>query len=327
MTDDAAYPHVPVLLDRCVELLTVGIDAVRATGSVPCVLDLTLGMGGHSEGILASAPDVRVIGIDRDEHAIAIASRRLAGFEDRFTAVHADDDELPAVLESLGVGALAGALFDLGVSSLQLDDDERGFSYARDTALDMRMDRTNPLTAAEVLNTYPEAELRRILREYGEERQAARIARVVVADRVQRPWTSTAQLAEMLTRVIPEPAGKRKRSHPAKRTFQALRIEVNDELGILERALPAALDALAIGGVAVVESYQSLEDTIVKRVFRAGTTTQAPPDLPVVPESMKPWLEEIVRGAQKADTAEIEANPRAASVRLRAVAKTAERRS
>lgn len=323
MVDDP-YPHIPVMLTRCVELIARGVTAVRESGHTPVVADMTLGMGGHSAGILAAAPDIEVIGIDRDPEALDVARRRLAGFGSRFHAVQATDDELPQVLADHGVDALAGALFDLGVSSLQLDDDERGFSYARDTALDMRMDQSGPLTAADVLNGYSEERLRTVLREYGEERQAARIARVIVTDRSQRPWRTTAQLAQMIGRVVPDPPGKRKRSHPAKRTFQALRIEVNDELGILSRALPAALHALAVGGTCVVESYQSLEDGIVKRIFRQGSTVQAPPDLPVVPEHLQPWLREIVRGAHKATAAEIADNPRAASVRLRAVEKIRE---
>ena len=318
------YPHVPVLLDRCVQLLTVGIDAARAAGETPVVADMTLGMGGHSEGILESSDDVRVLGIDRDPEAIAIASKRLERFGERFTAVHARDDELGAILEQRGE-RLAGVLFDLGVSSLQLDDDDRGFSYSRATALDMRMNAEDTLTAADVLNTYSQAELARIISDYGEERWAAKIASVIVEDRQERPWETTDQLAEMLQRVIPEPKGQRKRSHPAKRTFQALRIEVNAELDILRSALPQALDGLHVGGTAVVESYQSLEDTIVKKIFRAGTVSSAPPELPVVPEHLQPWLKDLTRGAEKADAEEISINPRAASVRLRAVQKTKEK--
>ncbi|WP_349828431.1 16S rRNA (cytosine(1402)-N(4))-methyltransferase RsmH [Brevibacterium litoralis] len=321
MTD---YPHVPVLLDRCVDLLGVGVEAARAAGRRPVLVDCTLGMGGHSEGILRAFDDALLIGLDRDPDALAVATTRLAGFGDRFRAVHATDDELPQVLAEHGVDpqGLSGALFDLGVSSLQLDEDERGFSYSRPAPLDMRMNREDPLTAAEVLNTYPEAELARIISEYGEERFARKIAKVIVTDRAERPWETSDQLAGMLQRVVPEQKNARKRSHPAKRTFQALRIEVNAELDILRTALPAALESLHVGGVVVVESYQSLEDTIVKKVFRHGTSTQAPPDLPVVPAHLQPWLTEIVRGAEKADAAEIEHNARAASVRLRAVQKT-----
>lgn len=317
--------HIPVLLDRCVELLGIGIENARASGRTPTVVDFTLGLGGHTEGILTTHPDVHVIGIDRDPNAIALAGERLAPFADRFTAFHGTDDELPAAMRAAGATGLDAVLFDLGVSSMQLDETERGFSYSRDAALDMRMNSEEGLTAAEVLNTYSEDELTRILRDYGEERFARKIARVVVADRDAKPWTTSAQLVDMLQRVVPEPKNARKRSHPAKRTFQALRIEVNAELDILKDALPLALDALVPGGVAVVESYQSLEDVIVKAVFRAGTTNRAPADLPVVPEHLQPWLREVIRGAEKADEAEIERNPRAASVRLRAVEKLRER--
>ncbi|MCM1012689.1 MULTISPECIES: 16S rRNA (cytosine(1402)-N(4))-methyltransferase RsmH [unclassified Brevibacterium] len=313
--------HVPVLLARVVELIGVGVAAARAQGITPVVVDGTLGMGGHAEAVLTAFPDVHLVGLDRDQDAIAIASARLQPFADRTDIVHAVDDELPNVLDDLGIDAISAILLDLGVSSLQLDEDERGFSYSRPAPLDMRMDQTQTLTAAEVLATYSEADLRRILRDYGEEKMAGKIAKIIVADRGQTPWTTSDQLAAMLTRVLPD---TKKRSHPAKRTFQALRIEVNDELGVLRTALPAALDALHLGGVAVIESYQSLEDTIVKKIFRAGTHTQAPPDLPVVPEHMQPWLREIVRGAEVADEEEAESNPRAKSVRLRAVEKIRE---
>ncbi|MGO2037484.1 MAG: 16S rRNA (cytosine(1402)-N(4))-methyltransferase RsmH [Brevibacterium sp.] len=313
--------HTPVLLERVVELIGRGVDAARQHGHTPVVVDGTLGMGGHSEAILTAFPDVHLIGIDRDTQAIDIATKRLSPFSDRTDIVHAVDDELPQVLADLGVEAISAILLDLGVSSLQLDEDERGFSYSRPAPLDMRMDRTQQLTAAEVLATYSEAELRRILRDYGEEKMAGRIAKIIVTDRAHTPWETSQQLAAMLSRVIPE---TKKKSHPAKRTFQALRIEVNDELGVLRTALPAALEALHIGGVAVIESYQSLEDTIVKKIFRTAATTQAPPDMPVVPEELQPWLKEIIRGAEQADEEEAETNPRAKSVRLRAVEKIRE---
>ncbi|MDK8346447.1 16S rRNA (cytosine(1402)-N(4))-methyltransferase RsmH [Brevibacterium sp. UMB1308A] len=315
------YPHVPVLLDMCVELLGHGIEEARARGIAPVVIDFTLGMGGHSEGILRAFDDVHVIGIDRDPAAIEIATSRLAPFGSRFEAVCTSDDNIAQVLEQRGNPPISGVLFDLGVSSLQLDDDARGFSYSRDTPLDMRMNPTEGISAADVLATYSENDLTRIISTYGEERYARKIARAIVADREHTQWTTTQQLADLIGRIVPDPKNQRKRSHPAKRTFQALRIEVNDELGNITRALPAALSALHLGGVAVVESYQSGEDTIVKRIFRQGTTVQAPPDLPVVPDHLKPWLEEIVRGAYKAPQEEIDHNPRAASVRLRAVRK------
>lgn len=316
--------HVPVLLERVVELIGVGVHAARERGITPIVVDGTLGMGGHSEAILTEFEDVHLIGIDRDTQAIDIATQRLAPFADRTDIIHAVDDELPEILDDLGVDQISAILLDLGVSSLQLDEDERGFSYSRPAPLDMRMDRTQKLTAAEVLATYSETDLRRILREYGEEKIAGRIAKIIVADREHTPWETSQQLAAMLGRVLPE---TKKKSHPAKRTFQALRIEVNDELGVLRTALPEALKALHLGGVAVIESYQSLEDTIVKKIFRSATTTSAPPDMPVVPEELQPWLSEIVRGAELADSEEAENNPRAKSVRLRAVKKIREAQS
>lgn len=320
------FAHTPVLLERCVELVGVGVTAAREAGITPCVVDGTLGMGGHAEGILEAHTDARVIGFDRDPDALAQAGERLARFGDRFIAVHAVDDELEAVLDDLGVDAISSLLLDLGVSSLQLDEDERGFSYSRPAPLDMRMDQTRGLTAADVLNTYDEDELVRVIRDYGEERQARRIARAVVADRAERPWETSQQLAGLLERVVGDGPAKRKRSHPAKRTFQALRIEVNRELDSLSTALPAALRRLHLGGTAVIESYQSLEDVIVKRIFADGTTDQAPPELPVVPPELQAWLRPLTRGAEKASAQEIESNPRSASVRLRAVQKIGEAR-
>lgn len=320
------FAHTPVLLERCVELVGAGVAAAREAGVAPVVVDGTLGMGGHAEGILEAFPDVRVIGLDRDIDALDRARARLSAYSDRLTPVHAVDDELDDVLDDLGIDRISSLLLDLGVSSLQLDEDERGFSYSRPAPLDMRMDQSQGETAADVLNTYPEADLVRIIREYGEERQARRITRAVVADREKRPWETSDQLAGLLERVVGDGPAKRKRSHPAKRTFQALRIEVNRELDSLSTALPVALGRLHIGGSAVIESYQSLEDVIVKRIFAAGSRDQAPPDLPVVPDDLKAWLTPLTRGSETATPEEIETNPRSASVRLRAVQKIGEAR-
>jgi 16S rRNA (cytosine1402-N4)-methyltransferase len=232
--------------------------------------------------------------------------------------VHGVYDTLPEVLAAAGIERVDGVLFDLGVSSMQLDADDRGFAYSRDTELDMRMDTSAGRTAAEVLNTYPVAELVRVLSEYGEERFARRIAAAIDRERSVTPLTSSARLAELVRDAVPA-ATRRTGGHPAKRTFQALRIEVNDELGALERALPAAVTALRVGGRLVVLAYHSLEDRIVKRTFAAGAASAAPPDLPVVPEGALPQLRLLTRGAEQADETEIAANPRAASVRLRAV--------
>jgi len=314
MTDDrpADERHVPVLLQRCLDLLA---PALAAEGAV--MVDSTLGMGGHTEGVLSAFPHVRVVGLDRDTQALELAGRRLARFGDRFTGVHAVYDEIRDVLEDLGIGAVQGVLMDLGVSSLQLDEVERGFSYAQDAPLDMRMDATRGITAADVLNTYDERDIARILRVYGEERFAPRIARNIVAARAKAPLTRTGELVDILRASIPA-ATRKTGGHPGKRTFQALRIEVNGELETLERAVPESIEALAVGGRIVVEAYQSLEDRIVKQAFAAGATTSAPPDLPVVPDTHQPYLRLVTRGAEEADEAELALNPRSASVRLRA---------
>ncbi|HEX6935913.1 MAG TPA: 16S rRNA (cytosine(1402)-N(4))-methyltransferase RsmH [Actinomycetes bacterium] len=307
-----AERHVPVLLARTLELLA---PAVSAPGAV--LVDATLGMGGHSAALLDRFGSLRLVGLDRDPEAIALAGERLAPFAERATLVHAVYDELAEVLDRLGIERVQGVLFDLGVSSLQLDEAARGFSYAQDAPLDMRMDQTRGITAAEVVNTYEPARLARVLREYGEERFARRIADAVARERAKEPFTGTARLAELVRTSIPA-ATRRTGGHPAKRTFQALRIEVNGELHALERALPAAVDALAVGGRIVVLSYHSLEDRLVKRTLVAGATSTAPPGLPVVLPEHEPVLRLLTRGAEEPDAAEIAANPRAASARLRA---------
>ena len=312
LSGDAAERHVPVLLERCVDLLA---PALEAPGAV--YVDCTLGMGGHTEEVLRRFPDVRAIGIDRDPQALALAGARLGRFGDRFTGVHAVYDEIGDVLADLGIPSVQGILMDLGVSSLQIDESERGFSYAQDAPLDMRMDSTAELTAAQVLNTYDERDLARILREYGEERYASKIARSIVAKRQVAPWERSADLVDLVRACIPA-ATRKGQGNPAKRTFQALRIEVNGELEVLARALPAAVDALAVGGRIVVESYHSLEDRLTKRELARGATSSAPPDLPVEPETHKPYLKLLTRGAEEADEAELVRNPRSASVRLRA---------
>ncbi|MGN0065034.1 MAG: 16S rRNA (cytosine(1402)-N(4))-methyltransferase RsmH [Nocardioides sp.] len=308
-----APSHAPVLLDRVVELLA---PALEAEGSV--LVDCTLGLGGHSEAVLQRVPTARVIGVDRDPTALRMASERLAPFGDRFVPAHAVYDEIPDVLERNGLDHVGAVLFDLGVSSMQLDVAERGFAYAADAPLDMRMDPTRGITAAEVLNTYDEADIARVLRVYGEEKFAKRIAGAVVRQRERQPFTTSAGLVELLYAEIPAPA-RRTGGHPAKRTFQALRMEVNDELAVLRRAMPASLEAVAVGGRVVVESYHSLEDRLVKRVFADATRLDVPPDLPFIPEGAEPAFKNVTRGAEQADEVEIEQNPRAASVRLRAV--------
>jgi 16S rRNA (cytosine1402-N4)-methyltransferase len=307
-----APAHVPVLLDRVVALVA---PALESAGSV--LVDATLGLGGHTEAVLDRCPQARVIGVDRDRHALERSRERLAGFGERITFVHAVYDEIGRVLADQGLDHVDGVLFDLGVSSMQLDVRERGFSYAEDAPLDMRMDDEEGRTAADVLNTYPVEELARILRDYGEERFARRIADRIVRAREVEPFTRSERLAELVRDAIPA-ATRRTGGHPAKRTFQALRIEVNDELSVLRRALPAAIDALGVGGRVVVMSYHSLEDRLTKRAFADRSRSDAPPDLPVVPEEHQPELRLLTRGAEKASDAEVDQNPRARSVRLRA---------
>jgi 16S rRNA (cytosine1402-N4)-methyltransferase len=309
----AAAGHVPVMLDQVRELLA---PALRTDGAV--LVDATIGRAGHTMALLHDHPQLAVIGIDADQDAID-ESRRLLGPEaGRVRLVHAAYDAIPAILADEGVLAVQGVLFDLGVSSPQLDEPDRGFSYAQDAPLDMRMDRTGPLTAADVVNTYPVARLARVLSEYGEERFARRIADAVVRERERAPLESTARLAEIVRESIPAPA-RRTGGNPAKRTFQALRIEVNDELGHLRRAVPAALDAVAVGGRIVVLAYHSLEDRIVKRELTASATDTTPPGLPVLLEAARPRFRLLTSGARRPSPAELAANPRAASARLRAV--------
>ncbi len=302
------------MLRRCLDLLA---PALERPGAV--VVDCTLGLGGHSEAMLTRFPEVRLIGLDRDKEALRLSGERLAPFGERATLVHAVYDELPEVLDRLGiprVHGVQGVLFDLGVSSMQLDEADRGFAYAQDAPLDMRMDQSTGISAAEVLNTYPPGELVRILRAYGEEKQAKRIVSAVVRERQREPFTNSARLVQLIRDALPQ-AAKRTGGNPAKRTFQALRIEVNGELSVLERAIPAAVKALAVGGRIGVLSYHSLEDRLVKQVFAAGAASTAPPGLPVVPEEYQPRLKLLTRGAELPTEEEIAENRRAAPARFR----------
>ncbi|TDD97753.1 16S rRNA (cytosine(1402)-N(4))-methyltransferase RsmH [Jiangella asiatica] len=311
-----------MMLDRVVGLLAPslqgGASAARRDGAETVdrvVVDATLGLGGHAQAILSRYTRARLIGLDRDREALARSQERLAPFGDRFTGVHAVYDRIADVLAGLGIRRVHGVLFDLGVSSLQLDEAGRGFAYAQDAPLDMRMDQSSGPTAADVLNTYDATRLTRILRRYGEERFASRIAAAVVRERQKQPFDTSARLVELVRAAIPA-ATRRTGGNPAKRTFQALRIEVNGELEALERALPAAVDALAVGGRAVVLSYHSLEDRLVKQVFAAGATSTAPPGLPVELPEHRPVLELLA--SEPPTDEEVAANPRAASARLRA---------
>ncbi|WP_127501336.1 16S rRNA (cytosine(1402)-N(4))-methyltransferase RsmH [Actinoplanes solisilvae] len=305
--------HVPVLLERCLELLE---PALELPGAVH--VDFTLGLGGHAEAVLERFPDVVLIGLDRDTEALAYSRERLARFADRTHLVHAVFDELPRVLEELGIPAIHSGLFDLGVSSLQLDEADRGFAYSQDAPLDMRMDQESGITAEQVVNDYEPGELVRILRVYGEEKFAPRVVSSIVRERQKARITSTARLAELVKESIPA-AARRTGGNPAKRTFQALRIEVNGELAAIEAAVPAALDVLAPKGRLVVMSYQSLEDRIVKRALTPRTRSTGPIDLPVELPGTGPTLRMLTRGSEPPSEQEVADNPRAASVKLRAV--------
>ncbi len=317
----AAERHIPVLRERCIALLAPAVDAARAAGRTPVLVDATLGMGGHCEYMLRTFPDAHLVGIDRDTEALSLAGTRLAAFEGRTDLVHAVYDELGAVLADLGIAAVDGVLFDLGVSSLQLDEHERGFAYSFDAPLDMRMDKSQGRTAADVVNTYSVEELQRIIRAWGEEKFAGRIATAIGTARSAKPLATTAELVEVIRSVVPASAA-RTGGHPAKRTFQALRIEVNEELSVLGRAIPAAIEATVVGGRVVAMSYHSLEDRIVKTAFSAGTRSSAPVGFPVELEEHKAYLTSLTRGTESPTAQEVEENPRAASARLRAVQRT-----
>jgi 16S rRNA (cytosine1402-N4)-methyltransferase len=304
--------HVPVLLDRVLELFAPALH-----GKPAIVVDTTLGMGGHSDALLSAHPELTLIGLDRDPQAIEMAGRRLARHGDRVKLVNVTYDHIDEAVEDLGYSKVDGVLMDLGVSSLQLDEEERGFAYSKDAPLDMRMSKGSGMTAADVLNTYSHGDLARILSTYGEERFAGKIASAVLREREKEPFTNSGRLVELLYAVVPA-ASRRTGGHPAKRTFQALRIEVNGELESLRLALPAALGVLGIGGRIVVESYQSLEDRMVKQALAELARSKTPPGLPVELPGHGPEVTLLTKGAELANEKEIEDNPRAAPVRLRA---------
>ena len=315
----AEQRHIPVLLDTSVELLA---PALQEPGAIH--VDATLGMGGHAAAVLQAAPHAHLVGIDRDAQALELARERLdrAGVAGRATLVHATYDEIPEVLEELGLPGAHGVMMDLGLSSFQIDTADRGFSYAVDAPLDMRMDTSSDgPTAADLLRDLPEGEIARLLRDLGDERFAKRIARRIVEQRRTAPLARSGELVELLERTIPA-ASKASGGHPAKRTFQALRIAVNEELEILASAIESALDCLHVGGRIVVESYHSGEDRLVKTAFTRRTRSTAPPGLPVELEEHRPSFAPLVRGAMQADDTERDGNSRAASVRLRALTRT-----
>ena len=315
MSKQISELHDPVLLERAIELLAPAFEI-----DAPVFVDCTLGLGGHSEAFLDRFPNLTLIGIDRDPTALKLAGERLARFGDRVNLVHAVYDEIQEVLEELDIESAHGILLDLGVSSMQLDERERGFAYSYEAPLDMRMDSTVGKTAADVVNTYSEADLARIFKEYGEERYAKGVAREIVSVRKSAPFTTSTELAGLIAKIIPFIPGKSS-GHPAKRVFQALRIEVNGELEVLERTMPAAIRALAVGGRIVVMSYHSLEDRITKQALVAAANSSAPIELPIELPEHAPVLRLLVKGAEAASAEEIARNPRAASVRLRAAEK------
>ena len=313
MDGQQAAGHVPVMCARIVELLGVPL---RAPGAV--YVDCTLGLGGHAEAVLTACPDASLIGIDRDRHALDAAAARLEPFGGRVALFQARYDELPEVLAEAGRPRVQAILADLGLSSMQIDRTERGFAYRVDAPLDMRMDDTQALTAAELLNTASAGELTGILRRFGEERFADRIARRIVAERAAEPFAGSARLVRVIEQSLPAAARTAGGGHPAKRTFQALRIAVNDELVALAGLLPAAIDALAPGGRLAVLAYHSGEDRLVKNALRDAATDRAPRGLPAVPPELRARLVLLTRGAERPGDDEVRNNPRAASARLRA---------
>lgn len=304
--------HTPVLLERCVELLA---PALSAPGAV--LVDATLGMGGHAEAFLQRFEGLELVGLDRDTDALAIAGERLAPFADRVRLVHTVYDHIAE--HAPGASAI---LFDLGVSSLQLDEAERGFAYAKDAPLDMRMDQTRGTTAADILASYSEGRLRGIFERFGEEKLAGRYARAILRAREEAPLVRSGQLVEVL--VAATPAAAQRAGHPAKRVFQALRIEVNEELRVLADAIPAALSSLRVGGRIAVMSYQSLEDRLVKQAFAAASASTAPAGLPMELPEHAPRFRMLTKGAERASEEESARNPRAIPVRLRAAEKLRE---
>ena len=307
------YTHKPVLLNECLNGLDIRPDGIYVDG--------TLGRAGHSLEIVKRLTTGRLIAIDRDKAALDAAPARLEGHMDKVTLVRGNFGDLKSILASLGVDGVDGMLFDLGVSSPQLDDGSRGFSYLQDAPLDMRMDQSAPLTARDVVNGWSQEELKRILWQYGEERYSGPIAAAIVRQRESAPIETTGQLAELIRSAMPAKA-RREKQHPAKRSFQAIRIAVNDELGEVERLLAGALDVLAPGGRVAIISFHSLEDRLVKTAYAEwakGCT--CPPDFPVCVCGRKPKVRLVGKRPIVADEDEVNDNPRARSAKLRVAEK------
>lgn len=308
------FQHKSVLLQECIDALNIRPDGIY--------LDGTLGGAGHSSQIARRLTEGgRLIGVDRDRTALAAAKERLAPYADRVTLVHSNFAEIDAILDSLGIPAVDGMLFDLGVSSPQLDDASRGFSYMADAPLDMRMDKDDALTAGEVVNTWPQGELRRILYDYGEERYAPQIAAAICRAREKAPVETTLELVDIIRSAMPAQA-LREKQHPAKRSFQAIRIAVNDELGAVSRMMQAAVGRLDPGGRLAVITFHSLEDRIVKsEMQQAARGCTCPPEFPVCVCGKKPLVKLITRKPIVSGPAELEENPRARSAKLRVAEK------
>lgn len=303
------FQHKSVLLTPCLEALSVKPDGIY--------LDGTLGGAGHSSEIARRLTTGRLIGVDRDEIALCAARQRLAPYMDRVTLVHANFQDLDRILQDLGIPAVDGILLDLGVSSPQLDEGQRGFSYMEDAPLDMRMDRNAGLTAFEVVNTWPRQELRRILYAYGEERYAPQIASAIDRRRAAAPISTTLELVDIIRSAMP-PQALREKQHPAKRSFQAIRIAVNDELTAVERVMGDAVSRLAPGGRLAVITFHSLEDRIVKNAMQdAAKGCTCPPEFPVCVCGKKPQVKLLTRKPVTASPEELEDNPRARSAKLR----------
>lgn len=318
------HGHVPVMAERMFGLLEPALTRADPTGSGAILLDGTLGAGGHTEYFLTRLPGLVVHGIDRDANALDTARARLDSFGGRVVFHHARYDEIGEVAAEAGLRTVDGILLDLGVSSMQLDQADRGFAYAVDAPLDMRMNSGDTLTAADILNTYDHGSLARVLSEYGEERFAGKIASAIVRTRDQEPFTTSGRLVELLYATIPA-ATRRTGGHPAKRTFQALRIEVNRELDSLRAVIPAALGLLSVGGRLAVMSYQSLEDRIVKRDFAQAVRNTTPAGLPVDLPGTAAEFVLVTRGAEQADEQQRRENPRSAPVRVRAIERIADK--
>ena len=315
MSKSISELHVPVALERAVEVLG---ESLGKPGAV--FVDCTLGLGGHTEAFLQRFPNIHVVAIDRDPQAIALATERLKEFAGRIDFVNTTYDNIDEAIEDLGIEKVDAILLDLGVSSMQLDERERGFAYSYEAPLDMRMDSSKGKTAAQIVNGYEEDQLSRIFFEYGEERYSKAIAKAIVLARAEKPFTTSTELAALIAKVVPFIPGK-STGHPAKRVFQALRIEVNEELDVLKATMPRAIHALATGGRILVMSYHSLEDRIVKQALVAAANSSAPIDLPIELPEHAPQLRLITKGAEPATAEEIERNPRSASVKIRAAEK------